>query len=124
METRIHDLQIAPRIDDIARRIELDERRSQSCRVEISLVHVLAIQNQDVILRVDADSTKAAECPAIRQWLWPGEVSLVLDRARLRVHVRADLKVGPYHNREDDGRGGDNKRSNLRVHWSVPFSSR
>src|SRR4030095_5212172 len=108
----------------IARWIELDERRSQSRGVQIALVHVLAIQNQDVILRVNADSTKAAKCPAIRQCLWPGEVGLVLDRACLRVHVGADLAVGPYHNREDDGRGGDDRRSNLRVHWSVPFSSR
>src|SRR5262247_2101892 len=120
METRIHDFQIAPRVDHSARGIEFDERRSESGRVQIAFVHVLAIQNEDVILRVNADSTKAAKRPPIRQWLWPREVSLVLRGTRLRVYVGADLvgadlEVGPRDDRENGRRCGDHKRSSLVV---------
>jgi hypothetical protein len=83
MQTRIDDFQIAPRIDHVARWIEFDERWSQACGVQIALVHVLTIQNQDVILGIDADSAKAAKRPTIRQGLWPREICLVLHGARL-----------------------------------------
>src|SRR5678816_3613655 len=109
-------------MDVVPRSIEFDERWRQSCRVQIAFIHVLAVEKQDVILGVNADSAKAAQRPSIREWLRPGEVRLVLDRARLRGYVGADvvgadLEVGPYDNREDCGRAGDDKQSNLRTHW-------
>src|SRR5262245_1284084 len=126
MEAWIHDFQIAPRIDHIANWIEFDERRSQSCRVQIAFVHVLAIENQDVILGVNADSAKAAKRPAIRQCLRPGKIGLVLRGGGLRLYrssavVGTDLEVGSCGNRRDQSRRSDD---DLHIHWSVPFSSR
>jgi hypothetical protein len=85
METRIENFQIAPGVDDGPSWIEFDDGRSQSCGVQVAVVHVLPVENQDVILCIDADPTEAAKSPPIWQWLRPGEVRLVVHGALLRA---------------------------------------
>ena len=120
METRIHDFQIAPRVDDVPRRVEFDDGRRQSCGVQIAIVHVLSIQNQDMVLSIDAHPTEAAKRPLIGQRLGPGEVRFVVHGALLRVYYGGGDRA--YTNREDRGRRAEHERSRLHVHWSVPFT--
>ena len=59
-----------------ARSVEFDDGRRQAARVQVAFDHVLPVQEEDVILTVDADATQPAEDPAIGQRLWPRRIDL------------------------------------------------
>ena len=68
VQARIDHLQVAPGMDDVPSGIEFDEGRSEARRVQIALIHVLAIQNQHVILA----STQTPPSPPSAHWLGSG----------------------------------------------------
>ena len=88
MQPRIENRWIAPRVDDLARWIQLDDERRHSAGVQVRLENVLPVENEDVILIVDADTAQASENPLVRQRLRPRAIDLVTRSAGLRADGR------------------------------------
>jgi len=55
--------------------------------VEIGVDHILPVQDQHVIVVVDAQTTETAGHPAIRERLGPGEIDFITWRPTLRGHA-------------------------------------
>ena len=64
VQPRIEQLRVAPGIDDVAVRIELDDRRRESSRVQLAVEHVLPVEDEHVVLRVDADVRPGRRAPS------------------------------------------------------------
>ena len=77
----IEQLGIAPGMHDVAGGIELDQRRRETPGVELVRQHVLAVEDEHVVLGVGAQAAKSAEDPMVGQRLRPAEVGLVMRRA-------------------------------------------
>src|SRR5262249_3817172 len=58
VEARFEKLGIAPRIDYIALRINLNNKRSHASRVQVHVQHILTIENEHVVLAIDADAAQ------------------------------------------------------------------
>ena len=57
---------------DIAGGIELDQRRRETPGVELVGQHVLPVEDEHVVLGIDAQAAEPAEDPVVRQRLRPG----------------------------------------------------
>ena len=80
----LDEIGIAPGMDHRACGIELDHQRRQPAGVQVSIQHVLAIEQQHVVLGVDAMAAEAAGHPSVWEWLRKGDVYLVARRGALR----------------------------------------
>ena len=87
MEARVEQLAVAPGVHDVTVAVQLDDRRRQVAAVEIGVDHILPVQDQYVIVVVDAQTTQTASHPAIRERLGPGEIDLITWRPALRGHA-------------------------------------
>ena len=75
---------------DVAFGVELDQRRREVAGVELVRQHVLPVEDEHVVVGVDAQAAEATHDPVIGQRLRPSEVGLVM-RHVLRIRgMRAD----------------------------------
>ena len=99
VEPWIEQRWITPGIDHVAFNVELDDRWRESARVQLAIENVLPVEDEHVILRIDAGSAQASEHPAIGQRLRPVDVGFIVRR-------RAGLRVGEV---STDERGRDSE---------------
>jgi len=97
----IKKLRIARGIDHIACWIELDDRRSELTPVQIAFDNILPVQNEDVVLRVDANPAQTSKHPAVWQRLsdarWESWSMFSAERADgLRQHSSGKQAVGLF----------------------------
>jgi len=71
-------------MDHLTGGIELDHQRSQMPGVQFAVEHVLAIEEEHVVLRIDAMAAEPARNPPIRKRLREGDIDLVARRGALR----------------------------------------
>ena len=71
VQARIDQLRIAPGVHHITRRIEFDDRGRQFSRIQLASKNVLPVQNEDMVLCIDANATQAAQHPLVRQRFGP-----------------------------------------------------
>jgi hypothetical protein len=64
--------------------IEFDHRRRQRAGIQLAFQHVLPIEDEHVVLSVDAGATEATDDPFTGQRLRPSRIDLELRNARLR----------------------------------------
>ena len=67
-------------MDHLAGGIELDHERRQMPGIQFTVQHVLAIEEEHVVLRIDAMSAEPARNPSIRKPLREGDIDLVARR--------------------------------------------
>src|SRR5260370_4884625 len=84
VEAWVEHGQVAPGINHVARGIKLDDRRSAMPGIQVSVQHVLPIQEQYMVLGIHAYSAEPSEYPAVGERLRPRHVDLVLRRTALR----------------------------------------
>src|SRR5579872_679576 len=85
IQTRIEQLRIAPSIHHMDVRIEFDHRRREFAGIQLTRKNVLTVEDQNVVLGIDAHATKAAQHPLIGKRLWPGQIGDVFRRGALRL---------------------------------------
>src|SRR5262245_51307213 len=71
-------------MDHLTGGIELDHQRRQTPVIQFTVQHVLAIEKENVVLRIDAMSAEPARNPSIRKPLREGDIDLVARRGTLR----------------------------------------
>ncbi len=52
--------------------------------IQVDLRHVLAVQEEHVVVQIHADSAESADHPAVREGLRPGAVDFILQHDALR----------------------------------------
>ena len=62
--------------------IELDHQRRKTPGIQFAVQHVLAVEEEHVVLRIDAMAAEPARHPLIGQRLWKCDIDLVPRRAR------------------------------------------
>src|SRR5229473_3256426 len=75
---------IAPRMDHLAGGIEFDHQRRQTPGIQFTVQHVLAIEEERMVLRINAMAAEPARNPSIRKPLREGDIDLVARRGTLR----------------------------------------
>src|SRR5215475_5437501 len=107
---------ITPGMDDLAGGIELDHQRRQTPGIQFTVQHVLAIEKENVVLRIDAMSAAPSCNPSIRKPLREGEIDLVARRGSLRPTGGHPKTCG------DDHRYGADPYSDDTAHESTLLS--
>src|SRR6267142_5565298 len=88
VEACFEKLGIAPRINHVARGINLNYERSHAPGVQVDVQDILPIEDEYVVLAIHADSAQPSKHPSVWQRLRPGQIDLVLRRSVLRMRRR------------------------------------
>src|SRR5215470_8442108 len=83
-DSSLDQVWITPGMDHLAGGIELDHQRRQTPGIQFTVQHVLAIEKENVVLRIDAMSAEPPRNPSIRKRLREGDIDLVARRGTLR----------------------------------------
>ena len=83
----LDEIGIAPRMDHLAGRVELDHQRREMPGIEFAVQDVLTIEKEHVVLRIDAVAAETARDPQVRERFREGDVDLVARRDALRPGI-------------------------------------
>src|SRR5262249_26562402 len=78
---------IAPGMDHLAGRVELDHERRELPGIELAIEDVLTIEKKHVVLRIDAVAAETARDPQVREGLRESDIDLVPWRDALRPGI-------------------------------------
>ena len=76
----LDEIGIAPGTNHLAGRVELDHQRRRMPGIEFAIQHVLAIEKEHMVLRIDAVAAETARDPQVRERLREGDIDLVVRR--------------------------------------------
>jgi hypothetical protein len=88
-DSALDKIGIAPGMDHLAGRVELDHERREMPGIEFAIQDVLTIEKEHVVLRIDAVAAETTRDPQVREGLWEGEIDLVARRDALRPGISA-----------------------------------
>src|SRR5580704_2208044 len=83
----LDEIGIAPGMDHLAGRVELDHQRREMPGIEFAIEHVLAIEKEHMVLCIDAVTAETARDPQVREGFWEGGIELVARRDALRPGI-------------------------------------
>src|SRR5207245_502077 len=95
VKARIEQIGVAPGMPHVAGRIELDDRRRHAPGIQLALQDVLPVENDHMVLTIDANAAQPAKHPAVRQGPRPGRIDIVVRRATLPPGPGSSTHLSP-----------------------------